>query len=112
MTARSLLARALASVAVVGVAIAGPVTGAGAATNDGSTAAVGVTVDLGARPVVTIGQTPASGTGVSSPPIDGHVAASVDAAAPRGTATPVAGAARSAVRATGSASVVGPAHRV
>src|SRR5690349_17696418 len=95
---RSLLARAFASVAVVGVAIAAPVTGAGAATGDTSTAAVGITVDLGAHPVVTIGGAPAPRSGVTATvPADGHAAVHVGTPATPGAAAPLVGTAGPAV---------------
>src|SRR5690242_17800709 len=113
MSVRSLLARAIVSAAVVGVAIAVPVTGAGAATNDSSTASVGISADLGAHPVVAIGGTPASGTGVvATAPVDGHIGTSVRTSTVRSTTAPLAGTAGSAVHATGTASVVGSANRV
>jgi hypothetical protein len=63
-------------VAVVGVAIAGPVTGAGAATNDTSAPAVGIAVDLGTGPIVTIGGTPRPGI-TATAPVDGHVTGAI-----------------------------------
>jgi hypothetical protein len=72
MTARALFGRALAAVAVTGIAIAGTASGAGAATSHPtpiiSVAPGGVTVDLGAHTVVTVGGPHAPRPGV-------HVAA-------------------------------------
>ena len=90
--------------AVVGVAIVGPVTGAGAATNDTSTASVGVTVGLGSGPIVTIGGTPTRHPGITATvPVDGHVAATVG--------TPTAAPANAPVAAT-AAPVLAPAAPV
>ena len=113
MSARSLLARALASVAVVGVAIVGPVTGAGAATNDPSTASVGITVDLGARPIVTIGGAPAHHSGVTATvPVDGHATATVDSPAVPRAVAPLAGTAAPAFAPAAPVPAVGSVNRL
>src|SRR6478736_612978 len=83
MSARSVLARALA-----------PVTGAGAATNESSTPAIGITIGLGSGPIVTVGGAPAPRTGVTATvPVDGHVAATVGTPTVPGAAAPVTRAA-------------------
>ena len=88
----SLFARALASVAVVGVAIAGPAAAAGAATNDTSASAVGVTIDLGDRPVVTTGgATTPRPTVTAAVSVDGAVTVALGAPSTRPVAAPLAG---------------------
>lgn len=82
MSVRTWLARAFATVAAVGVTVAGPAGIAGAAdtTPNVNVPVVGIDVRLGSTPVITIGSAPAgtSAPGVTATvPVDLHAAATV-----------------------------------